>query len=32
MNKHEAVQELIRWHFEVDPKTREIYRFVVDNE
>ena len=31
-DKDGAVQELVQWHFQVDPKTSEIYRFVADNE
>ena len=32
MNKDEAVQELVQWHFEVGPRTTDIYRFIADNE
>lgn len=30
--KDEAVQELVDWHFEVDPEITEIYRFLGPNE
>lgn len=32
ITKDEAVQELVTWHFDVEPELGEIFRIVVDNE
>ena len=32
MTKDEAAQELISWHFQIEPEIVEIYRFITSDE